>query len=153
MADRTFSVTRAREDDVPTIVALLRDDVLGAGRESDDLSPYRAAFAAIDADAAQFLATVRNEDGEVVATMQLTLIPGLSRAAALRLQIEAVRVARSERGTGLGTAIFHWAIEYGRERGAKLVQLTTDAQRPDARRFYESLGFVASHVGMKLALD
>ena len=138
---------------MPTIVALLRDDKLGAARESDDLSSYYAAFTEIDADPAQYLVAVHDEKDQVVGTMQLTLIPGLSRAAALRLQIEAVRVAQSERGTGLGTELFHWAIDYGRANGARLVQLTTDNQRPDAQRFYEKLGFVASHAGMKLPLD
>jgi GNAT superfamily N-acetyltransferase len=151
LADRTLSIERARRDDVPAVVALLTDDVLGREREQAGLEPYLAAFDAVDADPAHYLAVVR--DGEVVAgTMQLTLLPGLSRGGALRLQVEAVRVAASHRGTGLGSAMIGWAVEHGRERGATLVQLTTDKQRTDARRFYERLGFVASHEGMKLAL-
>ncbi len=151
LADRTVHVDRARREDVPAVVALLTDDVLGRDREAPDLGPYLAAFDAVDADPAHLLAVVR--DGDVVAgTMQLTFVPGLSRGGALRLQIEAVRVASTHRGTGLGTAMIGWAVEHGRERGAALVQLTTDKQRTDARRFYERLGFVASHEGMKLAL-
>ncbi len=148
-----FHFTRATREDVPALVALLADDPLGAGREGTDLAPYLAAFAAVDADPAQLLVAVRDESGAVVGTMQLTLIPGLSRGGALRLQVEAVRVAEPARGTGLGTAMLEWAAAYGRERGARLVQLTSDRQRTDAHRFYERLGYVASHVGFKLPLD
>lgn len=152
LTDRTVHLDRARREDVPAIVALLADDVLGRDREAPDLGPYLAAFDAVDADPAHLLAVAR--DGDVVAgTMQLTFLPGLSRGGALRLQVEAVRVAASHRGTGLGTAMMGWAVEHGRDHGAVLVQLTTDKQRTDARRFYERLGFVASHEGMKLALD
>ncbi len=92
------------------------------------------------------------DDGEVIGTLQLTLLPGLSRGGALRAQIEAVRIASSRRGQGLGEELFRWAIDESRQRGAVIVQLTTDASREGAHRFYERLGFVASHVGMKLPL-
>lgn len=149
----TFTIERAAAADVPAIVALLADDVLGATREHADLAVYEAAFAAVDADPRQFLAVVRDAEARVCATCQLTLIPGLSRGGATRLQIEAVRVAASARGHGLGTAMLQWAHDYGRRHGAVLAQLTTDAQRPEALRFYERLGYVPSHVGCKLALD
>lgn len=84
--------------------------------------------------------------------MQLSFLPGLARRGALRAQIEAVRVHESNRGRGLGAAMLGWAIEEARRRGCGLVQLTTDKARPDAHRFYERLGFVASHQGMKLRL-
>lgn len=147
-----FTIERATADDVPAIVALLADDPLGATRESDDLAVYRAAFAAIDADPRQFLAVVRDADGQMRGTCQLTLIPGLSRGGATRLQIEAVRVAAPVRGQGVGAAMLEWAHEYGRQHGAVLAQLTADAQRADALRFYERLGYVPSHMGCKLAL-
>ena len=81
-----------------------------------------------------------------------TLVPGLSRRGALRAQVEGVRVGRSHRGTGLGTALLGWAVEHARASGCVLVQLTSDKSRVDAQRFYERLGFVASHEGYKLAL-
>ncbi|HEX7350966.1 GNAT family N-acetyltransferase [Brachybacterium sp.] len=152
LAGRRYSIVRAVADDLPALVALLADDVLGRERESNDLGPYETAFARIDQDPNQLLLAVRDEEGTLVATMQLTLVPSLSRGGALRLQIEAVRVAGSTRGTGLGTALFDWAHTWGRRQGAVLAQLTTDATRLDAHRFYERLGYAASHVGMKLDL-
>lgn len=148
---RVLKVERADMEDLPRIVQMLADDVLGAARESADLAPYEAAFAAIDADPHQFLAVVRDGD-DIVGTCQLTLIPGLSRGGAARLQIESVRIAPSARGSGLGTALFSWIHEYGRVHGAAMAQLTTDVQRTDAHRFYEHLGYQATHKGFKLVL-
>ncbi|MFN4060169.1 MAG: GNAT family N-acetyltransferase [Paracoccus hibiscisoli] len=143
---------RARVTDLPAILALLADDPLGAGREDPtDIARYRTAFDQIDADPAQLLA-IAEVAGRVVGTLQLTFIPGLSRGGALRGQIEAVRVARDQRGAGVGRAMMDWAIAECRERGCALVQLTTDRARPDAHRFYDGLGFVPSHLGYKLAL-
>ncbi|GAA4251807.1 GNAT family N-acetyltransferase [Dactylosporangium darangshiense] len=145
-------IRKATEADVPAIVALLADDPLGAGRESpDDLTPYLRAFAAIEADANQLL-VVAERDGRTVGTLQLSLLPGLTRRGAARGQIEAVRVARDERGSGLGAALMQWAIDEAHERGCQLVQLTSDVSRSDAHRFYERLGFVPTHVGFKLNL-
>ncbi len=142
---------RAAAADLPAIVALLADDPLGATREGADPAPYEAAFAAVDADPAHLL-VVADDDGAAVGTLQLSFLPGLSRGGALRAQVEGVRVAASGRGRGLGEAMLRWCADEARRRGAVLVQLTTDSRRPDAHRFYERLGFVASHVGMKLEL-
>ncbi len=152
MADVTFR--RATEADIPAIIALLADDILGQRRE--DLGTplnqkYIDAFSAIDADPNQLLAVAIVED-DVAGTLQLTFIPGLTRTGAWRGQIEGVRIAAQYRGAGLGQQMFAWAIEQCRARGCYLVQLTTDKERPDAHRFYESLGFVSSHIGYKLAL-
>lgn len=147
-----YSIGRAAAQDVSALVALLADDVLGARRETGDREVYEWAFAEIDADPSQFLALVRDESDEVVGTVQLTLIPGLARAGAKRLLIEAVRLAPSTRGTGLGTAMLEWAHDYGRQGGAVLAQLTSDNARTDAHRFYERLGYEATHVGFKLSL-
>lgn len=145
-------VRPATRADVPAIVALLADDPLGAAREDlGDLTAYEDAFDRIDADPAHAL-VVLDDGGAVVGTLQLSLLPGLSRRGALRAQIEAVRVASTHRGQRLGEQLVVWAIEESRRRGAVLVQLTTDASRTDAHRFYERLGFAPSHVGMKLAL-
>ncbi len=130
---------------------MLADDPLGARRESPGDPAYAAAFAEIDADPRQYLA-VAVAGESVVGTLQLTFIPGLSRRGATRALIEAVRVRSDQRGSGLGRRLAQWAIATSREHGAAMVQLTTDASRVDAHRFYERLGFVASHVGMKLAL-
>lgn len=149
---RQVRVRRARRADVPAIVALLADDVLGQSREDPgDLAPYVAAFERVDADPAHLL-VVAEAGSEVVGTLQLTVLPGLSRRGALRAQVEAVRVADSQRGRGLGRALVLWAVEESRARGCSLVQLTSSKQRTDALRFYERLGFVASHEGMKLEL-
>lgn len=145
---------RARAEDVAAIVGLLVDDPLGKLREdpSGPLHPaYLAAFEAIDRDPNQLLA-VADRDGEVTGCLQLTFIPGLSRRGMWRGQIEAVRIAASARGGGTGRAMLEWTIERCRERGCGLVQLTTDKRRADAHRFYERLGFRATHEGMKLVL-
>ena len=148
----TFSLRRARRGDLPRILTLLADDQLGAVRESaDDTAPYERAFDAIDADPAHLL-VVGELNGEVVATFQVSYIPGLSRKGSWRSQIEAVRVSGELRGQGVGALMIQWAIDQARERGCSLVQLTTDKSRVAAHRFYERLGFVASHEGMKLKL-
>ncbi len=145
----------ARPGDVPAIVGLIAADQLGAARDGvrneADLTAYEQAFRAIDADPAHIL-VVAESAGELVGTMQLSFLPGLARRGALRAQIEAVRVAQGTRGSGLGAAMMQWAIEEARRRGCALVQLTSDKSRTDAHRFYERLGFVSSHEGMKLRL-
>jgi GNAT superfamily N-acetyltransferase len=147
----------ARRDDLPKIVALYADDILGAARETPptaagELAPsYWAAFAAIDGDANNQL-VVAELDGEVVGSCQLTFIWQLSHGGARVMQIEGVRVSATRRGAGLGARMLTWAIERARQSGCRVVQLTSNMRRTDARRFYERLGFVASHVGMKLSL-
>ena len=141
----------ASREDVPAIVALLADDTLGASREADVDDEYLAAFDQIAADARNRL-IVAEIDGQIAGTLQLTMVPGLSRHGMLRAQIEAVRIAAQRRGQGLGRAMIEWAIDEARGHGCGLVQLTSDKQRPDAIRFYESMGFAASHEGLKLPL-
>ncbi|RAG86770.1 GNAT family N-acetyltransferase [Streptacidiphilus pinicola] len=144
---------RATTADLPAIVAMLAADSLGVGRESpDDLTPYEEAFARVDADPNQHQ-IVAERAGEVVGTLQLTVIPGLSRRGAVRTIIEAVRVRGDQRGSGLGTALMEHAVAESRRLGASLVQLTSDNTRADAHRFYERLGFTGSHIGFKLPLS
>ncbi|WP_431771986.1 N-acetyltransferase family protein [Streptomyces cucumeris] len=148
-----FEIRRATADDIPDIVAMLADDPLGAQRESaDDPVPYRAAFDRLDRDPNQRL-VVAVRDGRTVGTLQLTVIPGLSRRGATRSLVEGVRIHRDERGSGLGTRLIEWAVAESRREGCVLVQLTSDATRIDAHRFYERLGFEASHIGFKLPLS
>jgi GNAT superfamily N-acetyltransferase len=142
---------RAASDDLPALVRLLTDDVISAGRETDDPAPYEAAFARIDADPSQVL-VVGDVDGEAACTLQLTVIPGLARGGALRGQIEAVRVRSDLRGRGVGEALIRWAIGELRSRGCSVAQLTTDKRRTDAHRFYARLGFEATHEGFKRPL-
>jgi GNAT superfamily N-acetyltransferase len=149
---RHFTIARAAVSDLPALVNLLADDALGFERESTQLAPYEAAFCEIDSDPRQFLVVVRDDTDTIVGTMQLTLIPGLARVGTKRLLIEAVRLASSTRRSGLGTALFGWAHDYGRAHSASLAQLTSDKMRVDAHRFYERLGYVASHEGFKSAL-
>lgn len=145
-------IRRARPEDVGAIVALLADDELGARRETpDDLAPYQAAFKALDADPNQHL-VVADRDGRVVGCLQLTIVPGLSRRGSTRAIIEGVRIGASERGEGLGSTMIGWAVDESRRLGADLVQLTSDRTRTDAHRFYERLGFEATHLGFKMQL-
>ncbi|MFE6197220.1 GNAT family N-acetyltransferase [Streptomyces sp. NPDC057838] len=147
-----LEIRTAVADDVPAIVALLADDPLGAQRESpDDLAPYLTALERLSADPNQRV-VVAVREGRVVGTLQLTVIPGLSRRGATRSVIEGVRIDAGERGSGLGTRLVEWAIEESRDQGCQLVQLTSDKSRADAHRFYERLGFTASHTGFKLQL-
>jgi|SRR6266851_5128190 len=145
---------RATSDDLPAIVALLADDPIGSGRESVGVHPdpcYGAAFAAIERDPNQLLA-VAEIAGKVIGCLQLSFIPGLTRRGMWRGQIEGVRIAGAERGTGIGRAMLLWAIEECRKRGCGLVQLTSDKRRAEAHRFYQALGFRATHEGYKLVL-
>jgi GNAT superfamily N-acetyltransferase len=142
---------RATAADVTAIMRLLADDELGQDRENGGEGVYRRGFAEIEGDPNNMILVV-DVGGAVAGCAQLTIIPGLGRAAVTRGQIEAVRVASAHRGQGLGRWFMEALIEAARERGCGLVQLTSDRRRSDAHRFYESLGFVASHVGFKLAL-
>lgn len=145
---------RAGEGDLPVIVRLLADDGIGKSREIVSDPPdarYVQAFREIDADPNQILA-VADDGGHIVGFLQISFIPGLSRAGMRRGQIEGVRVAADRRGTGLGRRFLDWAIGRCRDRGCALVQLTSDKRRADALRFYEGLGFRASHEGLKLEL-
>ena len=150
-----LSFRRATHADLPTLVAMLADDHLGAQRErfTDPLpAGYGAAFAAIDKDPNQLL-LVAEQDGAVVGSLQLFFLPGLSYQGAWRAQVEAVRVAAHLRGKSLGRRLMEHAIGLAKARHCHLMQLSTHKSRRDAHRFYEQLGFVKSHEGMKLALE
>lgn len=144
----------ARTQDLPSIIDLLADDMLGRARNPayiDAASDYDLAFRQMvgNPDNTVIVAT----DAErIVGCYQITFIRGLSHRGALRAQVESVRIASSSRGAGIGSAMMRDAIERARDRGANILQLTTDVRRPQTRRFYERLGFIASHTGMKLAL-
>ena len=145
---------RAGIDDLPAMLAMLAEDVLGAVRE--DLggaarARYEAAFRHIQAQQGNAILLAIGGD-EIVGMLQLTFIPGLSHQGAMRAQIESVRVKGNARGRGIGRRLFGEAITLAREAGCAVVQLTTDRRRDDALRFYESLGFTATHWGMKFAL-
>ena len=145
----------ATRADVPDIVRMLADDLLGSKRERYTLplpQSYYTAFEAIDKDPNNELVVVELE-GKVVGVMQLTYIPYLTYQGSWRALIEGVRVDAKLRASGIGRKLFMWAIERARSKGCHLVQLTSDKARPDAIRFYQSLGFVASHEGMKLHLS
>lgn len=153
MPDHEFREARAA--DLPSLVEMLADDALGQSRESPGTplaEGYVAAFEAIRRDPNNELVVCEAADGELVGMLQLTFIPYLTYIGGWRALIEGVRVASSKRGEGIGAELFEWAIQRARQRGCLIVQLTTDKQRPDAIRFYERLGFTASHEGMKLRL-
>ena len=147
---------KATQQDVPFIVQMLADDALGHLRENyQDPLPerYYEAFANINNDPNQELTVIENEAGEIIGTLQLSFIQYLTYQGGIRAQIEAVRIRNDQRGQGIGEKLFRWAIDRAKEKGAHLLQLTTDKQRPDAIRFYENLGFKATHEGMKLHFD
>ncbi|GGW07660.1 GNAT family N-acetyltransferase [Streptomyces globisporus] len=147
-----LDIRPATPDDLPAVVAMLADDPLGAQRESpDDLTPYQEALQRLADDPNQHV-VVAVRQNRVVGTLQLTIIPGLSRRGSTRSIIEGVRIHGDERGSGLGTQLIQWAVDESRRQNCQLVQLTSDVTREDAHRFYERLGFTASHVGFKLAL-
>lgn len=142
----------ATENDLTAIVQLLSDDPLGAKRENFQLplpAAYLQAFNTIASDQHQEL-TVAELNGEIVATFQLSFIQYLTYQGGIRAQIEAVRVISTHRNRGIGKAIFQYAIQRAKDKGAHVLQLTTDKERPEAKRFYESIGFIDSHEGMKL---
>lgn len=150
MSDLRFR--KAQFEDVSHIVSMLADDELGAKRENNTHplpDAYIQAFHKIDADSNQEL-IVAVEEEEIIGTMQLTFIPYLTYQGGIRSQIEAVRIKKDKRGSGVGQQMFQWAIKRAQERGAHVLQLTTDKQRPDALHFYEKLGFKSSHEGMKM---
>jgi predicted acetyltransferase/N-acetylglutamate synthase-like GNAT family acetyltransferase len=149
-----IEVRVATRGDLPAVVRLLADDPLGAAREIVGEPIARAYYDAFDAMAMQGgnELLVADASGEVVGCLQLTVIPGVSRAGMLRAQIEGVRVSARHRGQRIGELLMRGAVERARDAGCRLVQLTSDRSRVDALRFYERLGFEASHVGMKLAI-
>lgn len=149
-----YTHRRATLEDLKSIIDLLLDDDLGKGREESSTTPsqsYMEAFREISDDPNQYLMVVE-QGAKIVGTCHLTILPSLTLKGSRRLQIEAVRVAASHRRQKIGQWMIQAALDYGRSRGASLVQLTTDKRREDARKFYESLGFVATHEGMKLSL-
>jgi GNAT superfamily N-acetyltransferase len=153
MADLTFR--RATETDISVIIEMLADDVLGASRERTDpesRSKYLSAFRAIEGDPNQFLLVVE-EGRQIVGTLQLTFIAGLSQGGQKRGLIEAVRVAKDRRGEKIGEAMIAWSLDKCRSEQCGIVQLTTDKSRKDAHRFYDRLGFAPSHIGYKMKLD
>ncbi len=141
----------ARRDEVPAVLALLRDDPLGQGRETTDPAPYLAAFDAMQAESANRL-IVGLIAGAVVACYQITSIAGLSLTAARRAQIEGVRTRADLGGQGIGAALIRDAEDRARAAGCTLIQLTSNRSRTGARRFYDRLGFTASHIGYKKSL-
>lgn len=147
---------KAKIEEIATIVQLLANDPLGKEREdfSDPLPQvYRSAFEKIDLDPNQNLIVLENESEEIVGTFQLSFLQYLTYQGGIRAQIEAVRIRQEYRGLGLGEKLIQYAIELAKEKGAHVVQLTTDKKRPAAINFYEKLGFHPTHEGMKLHLS
>lgn len=150
-----ITIRPATRGDLPAIVEMLANDHLGSKRErfTDPLPDvYCAAFDAIDGDPNNEV-VVAERDGKIIGTLQLTLIPNLTYQGGVRALIEGVRVDSTMRSAGIGRILFEWAIEQAKKKGCHMVQLTADKTRPDAHRFYESLGFSATHEGMKLHLS
>ncbi len=143
----------ATKSDIVKIVEMLADDELGSGREHYKLplpTAYLDAFENIDADKNQELIVVENENSEIIGTMQLSFIQYLTYRGGIRAQIEAVRIRKDQRGYGIGKLMIEWAIERAKSKNAHLLQLTTDKKRTKAIKFYEDLGFNATHEGMKM---
>ena len=144
---------KATRNDVPKIVEMIADDELGKTRENYQIplpTEFLIAFENIDTDQNQELIVVENENSEIIGTLQLSFIQYLTYRGGIRAQIEAVRIRKDQRGVGIGKTMFEWAINRAKERNAHLLQLTTDKKRPKAIKFYEDLGFKATHEGMKM---
>ena len=151
--DIQWHFRKATKEDLSSIMQLIAADKLGAQREDyqDPLpTSYLEAFKNINEDFNQELIVVENDELEIVGTLQLSFIQYLTYQGGIRAQIESVRIRKDQRNKGLGRQLFEWAIARAKQRGAHLIQLTTDKKRPEALSFYKSLGFVASHDGMKL---
>ncbi len=147
---------RAKREDLPQIIQMLADDELGSKRENFQNplpSEYIKAFDKIDSDENQELIVVEDKNFKIIGTLQLTFIQYLNYQGSSRAQIESVRISKNHRGKGLGKQLFKWAIERSKEKGVRILQLTSDKERPKAIKFYEDLGFVASHEGMKMHLN
>ncbi len=146
---------KATQEDLQFIVQMIAYDNLGKTREKYQNplpKEYIKAYKNISSDPNQELIVVENHDQEIVGTLQLTFIQYLTYTGGIRAQIEAVRIREDQRGKGVGQKMFEWAIEQAKQRGAHLLQLTTDKKRPEAIQFYKKLGFKSSHEGMKLHL-
>jgi GNAT superfamily N-acetyltransferase len=147
---------KATENDVSTIVAMIADDELGKKRENIQNplpKEYLKAFVKINSDKNQELIVVEDENSEIIGTLQLSFIQYLTYQGGIRAQIEAVRIRKDQRGFGIGKTMFKWAIKRAKERNAHLLQLTTDKKRPKAIKFYQDLGFKATHEGMKIHFE
>ncbi len=147
----TFRI--AKRKDVPQIVEMIADDELGKTRENYQTplpSEYYRAYDNIDDDPNQELIVLENENLEIIGTLQLSFIQYLTYRGGIRAQIEAVRIRKDKRGTGIGKVMFEWAINRAKERNAHLLQLTTDKKRLKALKFYKDLKFNATHEGMKM---
>ena len=142
---------KAEIKDLPKIIVMLKEDELGEQRESENIANYQKAFLQIDADQNQFLLVAEKEQ-EVIATAHLTKMPSLTFGGSLRLQIEAVRVVEKYRGQKMGQQMMSWILDFAKKENAKIIQLTTNKKRTAAKRFYEKIGFEATHEGMKLYL-
>ncbi|MEP0131987.1 MAG: GNAT family N-acetyltransferase [Eudoraea sp.] len=152
---RFLNIRRANKKDVPAIVGLIANDELGRLRENFKTplpQQYINAFDNINSDQNQELIVMLNDSGTVIGTLQLSFIQYLTYQGGIRAQIEAVRVHENYRNKGIGQELIKWAIDRAKEKGAHVVQLTTDKKRDAAVKFYEKLGFIASHEGMKLHL-
>ncbi len=147
---------KATQKDLPTIIKMIADDALGKTRENyqDPLpNEYLEAFENINSDPNQELIVVEHINSDILGTLQLSFIQYLTYQGGIRAQIEAVRIRKDQRGKGIGQKMFEWAIQRAQQKGAHLLQLTTDKKRPEAIKFYEKLGFKATHEGMKLHFD
>ncbi|ODT57044.1 GNAT family N-acetyltransferase [bacterium SCN 62-11] len=139
----------AVSQDLPTLVAMLADDPLGRQREDPgNRKAYEEAFQALDRDPNHCL-LLAVEGPQILGFLQLSYLPGLTYQGGWRAQVEGVRVSSSHRSQGIGRSLVEHAIALARQKGCRLIQLTTDQSRPDALRFYEKLGFQATHLGLK----
>ncbi len=144
---------KATKEDIPIIVEMIADDELGKQRENFQIplpTEYLQAFDKIDSDENQELIVVEDETSQIIGTLQLSFIQYLTYRGGIRAQIEAVRIKKDKRGLGIGKIMFEWAIKRAKARKAHVLQLTTDKKRPKAIKFYNDLGFIQSHEGMKM---
>ncbi|GBF19249.1 L-amino acid N-acyltransferase YncA [Arenibacter algicola] len=146
---------QATKEDLPSIIEMIANDTLGQLRERfEDPLPkeYYSAFERINTDKNQELIVIENSEGEVVATFQLSFLQYLTYLGGIRCLVENVHVREDQTGKGIGKQMFQWIIERAKEKNVHLIQLTSNKLRPNAIRFYEGIGFKATHEGFKLHL-
>lgn len=154
MSTSTLTIRRARASDIDAIVAIYDQDPLTGSREDrngEAFDRYAAAFADIDADSRQLL-LVAEESGTVTGTVQVTAVQHLMARGFKVAIIEAFFIDAAHQGKGIGARLLESAEQWAMESGCHFIELTSNKQRPQAHRFYQRHGFVATHEGFKKKL-
>jgi GNAT superfamily N-acetyltransferase len=154
MEDVRLVIREAKESDLPSLIGLFAADTMGGHGDTTDLSAYDEylrAFRTISASSDQTLYAAELV-GEIVGTFQTIVVTSLHGRGSSAMIIESVQTRDDMRGQGIGAAMINFCIDEAKSRDMRMVQLTSNAVRKDAHRFYERLGFKPTHLGFKMAL-